>query len=151
MLGVSSRQLTSRMASQLVAYDRLRPYKQLAQTYSLASIEPTSSACSASTVRQGAQSMLRGYTRTLHPGASGTGGDAPAAAPSESSYHAAGRSASAGRSAGRRVPFTEHPTVRTIDAAYKPPPAVHGPVPGYARPTPARANSRRDLHKSHKS
>ena len=137
-------ELTSRMASQLVAYDRLRPYKALTQTFSLASIEPTSSACSASTVRQGAQSMLRGYTRTLNPGVDG---DAPAAAPSESSYHVAGRSASAGRSAGRRVPFTEHPSVQSIDAAYKPPPAVRA-LPGYARP--ARDHSRRNLHKSQK-
>lgn len=101
--------LVQDLQEQLGALERLRPYKHVAQTFSLASLDPTSSLCRQQIVREGASAMLSSYARQRYP----AGGSDEAA-----TGQAANEAASSMPRPRKRVPFTEHAAVRIIDERY---------------------------------
>ena len=106
--------LVDDLKQQLHALERLRPYKSLAQTYSLAALDPTSTVCRPEAVREGASAMLAGYAKQRYPDGSG---DDVAAQPAAALDAPSPASRGASRPK-KRLPFTEHPSVRAIDLKY---------------------------------
>ena len=118
-------EVTATLKGQLHARERLRPYRQLTQAYSLASLDPLAGQVyTRETVNSGAKTMLAGYTKQRYPENANKWGTIAA-------FSALG--VPTGRRPRQFVDFRDNPIIKNIDNAYKV--VAPKPIPSYRRPS----------------
>jgi hypothetical protein len=144
-------ELTDRLRSQLAGLEETRPYKYVARTQALASVDAQASVCRVGVVRRGAEAILHSFARLEEDEAAQEAAAAAARAAPPPAVPASVRVVAASERAllssnSLGTLFQEHPAVRSIDGRYKdqrrkPTPKVRGrPMSEYEKWKAKRGN-----------